>query len=409
MKLYLRLAWRNIWRHRRRTIIIILAMGLGLSMMMIYDGLIGGFDQAVYGSAVKILGGNLQVHAPGYRLNANQTPLLPLPDDQKIIQTARSHPRVLTATRRINTGGLATSREGAFVVGITGIEPEEEQQVSLAAQNVIQGRYLQKDDQDVVFIGKGLADAMGVQVGDRITLLGRATHDQMRRRTMTVAGIFNLGMPEVEKRTVYISLAEAQSLYDLDHQVTEVVIFLKKLGEEEMVLKDLSQQLSGAEIDTWKTNFPELEQAIRTKSAVMNIFSVIIIMIAAVGVVNLLLMAVYERQREIGILASLGLRPSQISLLFILEGTMIGLVGAATGGVLGLLFNGLLRYFGLDYSQFANITSYMALINGRIYPEWGLNMYVQRALTVAIISTLAAFYPAFEASRREPAEALHTV
>jgi ABC-type lipoprotein release transport system permease subunit len=316
---------------------------------------------------------------------------------------------VLTAARRINTGGLATSREGAFVVGITGIEPEEEMQVNLAAQNVVEGRFLKSEDQDAVFIGRGLADAMDVSVGDRITLLGRAVHDQMRRRTMTVVGIYNLGMPEIEKRTVYISLNEAESLYDLTGASTEVVVFLQKLGEEEIVINDLSQRLSGVEIDTWQTNFPELQQALSTKNAVMNIFSVIIIMIAAVGVINLLLMAVYERQREIGILASLGLRPSQISLLFVLEGTMIGLVGAAVGGILGVSLNGLLRQIGLDYTQFANVTTYMALISGRIYPEWGLDMFFQRALTVAIISTLAAFYPALEASRREPTEALHTV
>jgi ABC-type lipoprotein release transport system permease subunit len=378
-------------------------------MMMMYDGLVSGFDQAIYGSAVKVLGGNLQIHAAGYRLHTSQTPLLPLANDQAIVDLVRAHPRVLTAARRINTGGLATSREGAFVVGIIGIEPEEELAVNLAAQNVIQGRYLKSDDQDAVFIGKGLADAMDVSVGDRITLVGRAIHDQMRRRTMTVVGIYNLGMPEIEKRNLYISINEAKSLYGLTGTSTEVVVFLKKLGEEEIVINDLSRQLTGVEIDSWQTNFPELQQALTTKNAVMNIFSVIIIMIAAVGVINLLLMAVYERQREIGILASLGLKPSQISFLFILEGTMIGLVGAAAGGVLGVSINGVLRQVGLDYTQFANVTTYMALISGRIYPEWGLNMFFQRALTVAIISTLAAFYPAFEASRREPTEALHTV
>ncbi len=409
MKLFLRLAWRNIWRHRRRTLIIVIAMGMGLAMMMMYDGLVSGFDQAIYGSAVKVLGGNLQIHAAGYRLHTSQTPLLPLANDQAIVDLVRAHPRVLTAARRINTGGLATSREGAFVVGIIGIEPEEELAVNLAAQNVIQGRYLKSDDQDAVFIGKGLADAMDVSVGDRITLVGRAIHDQMRRRTMTVVGIYNLGMPEIEKRNLYISINEAKSLYGLTGTSTEVVVFLKKLGEEEIVINDLSRQLTGVEIDSWQTNFPELQQALTTKNAVMNIFSVIIIMIAAVGVINLLLMAVYERQREIGILASLGLKPSQISFLFILEGTMIGLVGAAAGGVLGVSINGVLRQVGLDYTQFANVTTYMALISGRIYPEWGLNMFFQRALTVAIISTLAAFYPAFEASRREPTEALHTV
>lgn len=409
MMLYFRIAWRNIWRHRRRTIIIVLAMGLGLALMMFYDGLVAGFDQAIYGNAIHILGGNIQIHASGYRASASQTPLIPLPNDQIVLEKARADDHVLATVRRINTAGLATSREGAFAVGITAIEPEAEEPVNLAAKYVVQGRYLQSTDTDFVFIGKGLADAMAIQVGDRITLLGRATHDQMRRRTMTVVGIYDLGMPEIEKRTVYISLGEAQSLYGLENQSTEVAVFLKQLGEEDIVVRNLTAQLPGLEIDTWRDNFPELQQALGTKGAVMNVFSVIILMIAGIGVLNLLLMAVYERQREIGVLASLGMRPRQISFLFVLEGVMMGMVGIVAGAVLGLIINGALRQVGLDYSQFANVASYMALINNRIYPSWGLDKLPLRAGTVAIIATLAAFYPAYEASRREPAETLHTV
>jgi len=409
MRLYLRLAWRNIWRHRRRTLIVVLAMALGLALMMFYDGLVAGFNQAIYGNAIKVLGGNIQVHAVGYREKADQTPLLPLANDQEVVEAALAHPGVLAATRRIHTGGLASSREGAFAVGITGIEPEEETEVNLAAQHVIAGRYLTKDDGGMIFIGKGLADAMGVGVGDRITLTGRSKHEQMARRTMTVVGIYDLGMPDIEKRTIYMSLGEAQSLYGLTGQSTEVAIVLKQLGQEGAVIAALKPGLSGYEIESWETNFPELQEAIGTKGGVMNIFSVIILVIAAIGILNMLLMAVYERTREIGLLGALGLKPRQISLLFILEGTMIGLVGVTVGVALGLLLNGILKLVGLDYSQFSSITSYMALLGGRVYPSWGVDKLLWRALTVAIISALAAFYPAREAAQREPAEALHYV
>jgi len=409
MRLYLRLAWRNLWRHRRRTVIVVVAMALGLSLMMWYDGLIAGFDQAIYGGAIKVLGGNIQIHAAGYRAKADSRPLLPLADDTAVVSTALAQPQVLAATRRINTGGLATSREGAFSVGIAGIEPEKELDVNLAAQHVTAGRYLTADDLDMIFIGKGLADAMDVQVGDRISLTGRATHEQMRQRTMTVVGIYDLGMAEIEKRTIYISLLEAQELYGLSDQSTEVVIVLKMLGQEPQVIAALQPGLPGYEVDSWETNFPELKAALGTKGAVMNVFSVIILVIAGVGILNLLLMAVYERRREIGLLGAMGLKPRQISLLFILEGTLMGLVGVAAGIVLGLLINGALRQVGLDFAAYANVTEYMALIQGRIYPEWGVDKLFERAMTVAVISALAAFIPAREAAQREPAEALHTV
>jgi len=384
-------------------------MGLALSMMMMYDGLVDGFNQAIYGNAIKVLGGNIQVHADGYRLKASQTPLLPLADDQTVVTMAEAQPQVVAALRRINTGGLASSREGAFAVGITGIEPEKEEEVNLAAQHIIAGRFLTADDADVVFIGKGLADAMGVQVGDRITLTGRSAHEQMRQRTMTVAGIYDLGIPEIEKRSVYISLAEAQDLYGLNGQSTEVGIVLQQVGQEAAVIAAMQPSLPGYEMESFEDNYPELKSALATKGSVMNIFGVVILVIAGIGVLNLLLMAIYERTREIGVLGAMGFKPRQISLLFILEGTMIGLVGVAGGIALGLAFNGLMRYTGLDFTAFSSMTEYTALITDRVYPGWGIDKLLGRALTVAIIAALAAVIPAREAAQREPAEALHYV
>ena len=402
MRLYFRLAWRNVWRHRRRTLIIVLAMGLALSLMMMYDGLIVGFNQAIYGNAIKVLGGNIQVHAEGYRAEVSQTPLMPLPDDQAVVDAALANPQVVAALRRINTGGLASSREGAFAVGITGIEPEIEKDVNLAAQHVIAGRFLAAGDLDMVFIGKGLADAMGVGVDDRITLTGRSLHEQMRQRTMTIAGIYDLAMPEIEKRSVYMTLPEAQELYGLSGQSTEVGIVLQQIGQEAAVIAAMKPGLPGYEIESFEDNYPELKSAIATKGSVMNIFSVIILVIAGIGVLNLLLMAIYERTREIGVLGALGLKPRQISWLFILEGTMMGLVGVAAGIVLGLIFNGLLRAVGLDFTTFSSVTEYTALISDRVYPGWGVDKLLGRALTVAIIAALGGSDPC---PRSRPARA----
>ena len=408
MNLYLRLAWRNIWRHKRRTIIIVLAMSLTLALMMFYDGLMNGFTDAIYGNAVKVLGGNIQVHAEGFRAQANSNPLLPLADPQAVVKAAEANPLTLAATQRIGTGGLVTSREGAFAVGITGIEPEKEMTVNVIGQNVKEGRNLTSDDLDSILIGKGLAEVMGVTVGDRITLVGRSQHEQMRQRTMTIVGIFDLGMADIEKQTVYISLGEAQALYELESP-TEVAVFLQRLGQEADVIDGMKSGLPGYEIESFQANYPDLASAINTKGGVMNVFSVIIIAIAGVGILNLLLMAVYERTREIGVLGAMGLKPNQISLLFILEGIMIGLVGAAVGIVFGLAINGALRSVGMDFGSYSNVASYMALIQSRVYPTWGVEKLLMRASMIALISALAALIPAFEAGRREPAEALHFV
>ena len=409
MRFYLRIAWRNIWRHRSRTLLVVLTMGCTLALLMFYDGLIAGFEDAIYGNAIKVLGGNIQIHASGFQAKEGQTPLIPLPDDQAPVKAALAQPQVVAASRRINTSGLATSRKGAFAVGISGIEPEKELPVNLIAQNVTQGRYLTAADQDSILIGKGLADAMDVKVGDRFSLAGRATHQQIRSRTMTVAGIYDVGMPDIEKGTVYMSLPEAQDLYGLNGQSTEVVVALKQIGQEPAVMKALQSGLPGFEMASWQTNYPELQSAIETKGAAMNIFGFIIMIVVAIGILNLLLMAVYERTREIGLLAALGVKPGQISALFILEGAMLGLVGVAVGVGLGLLLNFTMSKVGMDFGQFSSMTTYTALITGKVYTTLGLEKIVQHVLTILIITILASFYPAYEAAQQEPAKSLHYV
>ena len=420
MQLYLRLAWRNVWRHRRRTINIVLAMSLSLGLMMWYDGLIDGFNDAIYGNAIRVLGGNIQIHAAGYREKVDSNPLLPLTNDAAVVQTALADPNVISATRRIQTSGLLSNREGAFGVSIIGIDPDAEaapikegidagKPLSLIAQNIKEGAWLTADGGDVILIGRGMADVMNVKVGDRITMVGSDVHKQNRQRTMTVVGIYDIGIPSLERQTVYISLAEAQALFGLEGQSTEIQINIKRLGEENKVVSALAPALPGYEVESWNKNYPELETAINSKGAAMTIFGIIIICIAAIGILNLLLMAVYERTREIGLLGAMGLKPREIGALFVLEGALIGMIGAAAGVVVGLIINGIFTRVGLDYGDFSSITDYMALINSRIYPSLGLKNLAWRAGTVVIISTLAAFIPAREASHREPAEALHYV
>lgn len=409
MNLYLRLAWRNIWRHRRRTVIIVLAMALSLGMMIWYDGLMEGFNQSIAANAVRVLGGNVQVHAEGYREKVESNPLLPLADDTAIVQAALEQPGVIAASRRIQTNGLVSNREGSFPMTIIGIEPEAEAPVSLIAEHIVDGRYLQATDEDALLIGQGLADSLSLSVGDRVTMVGADAHKQNRQRTMTVIGIYDIGIPSMEKATSYISLGEAQALFNLNGQSTEVQITMEKIGTESALITAMRQRLPGYEIESWAENYPDLGNAIGRKNIVMDIFSVIIVMVAGIGILNLLLMAIYERTREIGLLGAMGLKPRQIATTFVLEGTLIGLVGVFAGIATGLAINLTMMQVGMDYSQFAGITDYMALISGRMYPTLGVSKLFMRSSIVLIIASLAALIPAMIAAKREPSEALHHV
>jgi ABC-type lipoprotein release transport system permease subunit len=388
---FLKLAWRNAWRNWRRTSIAVVAIVLGLVLLLFFDGFIKGSDQAIFGNAVRLYGGNVQAHAPGFREKASRLPLLPLESADAVVEAATAEPQVLAAAKRINTGGIVSSREGAFPVVITGIEPGVEAPLSIQAENVTQGRFLLDDDGDAILIGQGLADLLRVSAGDRIV------------------GVYDLGMAEAEKGAVFITLPEAQSLYNLRDGVTEVAISLESVGQEEPVVSALQAALPSYEIDSWDTLRPEMRQTLATKLAFTSVFGLVVVFIASIGILNIQLMAVFERTREMGVLAAVGMKGRQIMNVFLLEGTLIGAVGAVIGCLLSAILLGVLGDVGIDFSFASEMGEMTALLGDRIYPSVTAADIISRGITVTLIVAIASLYPAWQASRKEPAEALHHV
>lgn len=405
----IKLAWRNVWRNWRRTAIALVAIVLGVILLLFFDGMIKGSDQAIFGNAVRLYGGNIQIHAPGYKDKAARLPLLPLENADAVLQAARAQPEVLAAAKRINTAGIVSSHGNALRVAITAIEPAVEAKISLQAENITQGRFLSPDDGDAILIGQGLADALQVSVGDNVILLGRSKNESMRQHSMTVVGIYDLHMPEAEKGTVLIPLVDAQTLYNLRNQSTEVAIFLQQVGTEDSVMSALQTRLPNYEVDSWQTLRPEIRQALDTKFAASSFFGIVVLFIASIGILNLMLMAVFERTREMGVLAALGMTGRQITGLFLLEGSFIGVVGAVIGCGLGGLLVGLIGNVGIDFSFASGMGEIMALMGSRLYPSITPIDLLGRGILVVVVAAIASLYPAWQASRKEPAAALHHV
>jgi ABC-type lipoprotein release transport system permease subunit len=226
---------------------------------------------------------------------------------------------------------------------------------------------------------------------------------------MTVVGVYDLGMAEAEKGAAFVTLAEAQSLYGLRAQVTEVSISLQSVGQEGAVIPALRAALPSYEIDSWDTLRPEMRQTMATKLAFTSVFGLVVVFIASIGILNIQLMAVFERTREMGVLAAVGMKGRQIMNVFLLEGTLIGAVGAVIGCLISALLLGVLGRVGIDLSFVAEMGELTALLGDRIYPSVTAANIISRGITVTIIVAIASFYPAWQASRKEPAEALHHV
>ena len=222
-----------MWRNWRRTAIAAIAIVLGLILLIFMNGLYSGYDEAIFSNAVRLYGGNIQIHAPGFREKSNRLPLLAIENTDLVVQTAMLHPEVLLASKRIKTGGMINESGEIYPLTIFGIQPSIEAPISLIAENIIQGRFLQDDDQDMIVIGKGLTDALELKSGDRITLAGKRKNESIRQRTMTIVGIFDLGLKDAEKGMAFITLAEAQSLFNLRNQATEIAVTMHSVGLED--------------------------------------------------------------------------------------------------------------------------------------------------------------------------------
>lgn len=409
MRELVRMAWRNTWRNWRRTVIALVAMVLGLVLLVFFDGIIRGSDRAIFGNAVRLYGGNVQVHAPGFREDAARMPLLPLDDADAVVAEARLLPDFVSAGKRIVTTGMVTSREATRPVTITGLEPDVEAEDSLIAEKMADGRYLMPEDEGAIVIGRTLADRLAVEVGDRVSVLGRGPNDSMRQNALTIVGIYDLGNPDAETAMTFATLGLLQSLTRLTGQATEVAVTLDTVGREEEAMSALQDALPGYEVDTWATLRPEIRQTMDTKMKFGNIFGFVVVVIASIGILNLLLMAVFERTREMGVLAALGMKSRQVTLLFLVEGTLIGLMAAVIGGVLGVALVWLVSRVGIDVSFTSGMGELSALMGDRIYPMTDIGQVVARGIAVTLIAMVASLYPAWLAGHREPADVLHHV
>jgi len=406
---YIKMAWRNMWRNWRRTLIASIAIVLGMVLLIFMDAIIRGSDQAIYSNAVRLYGGNVQVHAPGFRDKSSRLPLLPLDDADVVIAKVNKEPNVVNASKRISTGGMVSSSEGSYPVSITAIQPESEASVSLVAEHISEGRFLSDEDGDNILIGQEMANLLNVAVGDRITLVGKRKDESMRQRSMTVVGIFNLGLGDAEKGLVYINLPVAQTLYNLRDQETEVAITLEEIGQEGALISSLEPELSNYEIDSFYDLRPEIGEVLAQKGAFTQILGFIVLLMASIGILNLMLMAVYERTREMGVLAALGMKGRQLMGLFLLEGMFIGVIGAVLGCIISWLLIAAVARGGIDYSMAEGTGDITALIGNRLYPSIPVINIVFYGLSVVFIAALASLIPAWQASRNEPAESLHHI
>lgn len=411
MKILALLSWRNVWRNRRRSLVVISSIAFGIFAMILSVGIMNGFNVQMVENTIGTSLGHISIHHKGWQ-DEMKLALHFIPSPSLMAQL-KSHPDIEGFSPRVKTEGIIRSSATSRQVLIIGIDPAFEQNASVIHLYTSQengSRFLTPTDQDALLISREIAEKLELTIGDKAVLMLQDTRRQLHGAGLKVAGIYQTPIDAFDKFTVFTPIQKLQELSGLDNAISQIVVRLKN-GRDVARIKDyLSRKIDdpSLEILTWKEMDPSLVRAIRLFDQMMYIFFAIIFITVVFSVANTLIMAIMERFHEIGVMKSIGTRPSWIFSIIVMEAGFLGAVGLILGISMGLLLTLLLSYTGIDFSFY--IESMRSWGTGSvIYPTIKLLDMIMAALIVLMTTFIAALYPALKAARIKPLEALHYV
>ena len=404
--LSLRLAWRNVWRNRRRSGIVLAAVAVGIAGVVLSMAINNGMVLQMVEMAIGTWVGHLQIHARGYEEN----PGLEL----NLADGGRAAARILKSVNgvqawapRVRSEALVSSPRASAGVRLVGIDPDREAGVSLLARSIVSGRYLDADHRGVL-IGRALARRLQVSLGGKLVLSVQDLDGDLTGAAYRVTGLFQTASREFDQGAVFVPIGEAQRLLRLGEAVSEVVVVATRERDIRAIQRQVSARLgTGVEVHTWQDIVPLLVQMIDVlDSSAWYVYAAVFIAMVF-GIANVLLMAVYERVREIGVVMALGMKPRKLASAIVLESIILTFLGLGIG--YGAAFATVAALSdGIDLSRFAEgLTAYG--IGTRIVPvirSQDVGIPVVSAIVTALVASL---WPAVRATRFCPAEAVRHV
>lgn len=409
MSINVKMAWRNLWRNPRRTVLTIAAISFASLLLVFMLSLQFGSYDTMINAAVKIQAGHLQVQAEGYKEKRDIRQTVSDPDAVAAILDRT--PEIENYTFRASAFSLISSQDRTYGALVVGIDPLREARVSTIKQLIREGNYLSQDDTNQAIVGKLLAKNLHAGVGDELVVMGQGLDGSVAATVVEIKGIYSSGQDEFDRSALHIPLSYFQEIYFMRGDVHEVVAVGKSLDD----VTRIKQSVGGAvkKLDTktplvaldWEDLMPGLRQAISMDMISGLIFWGLLIIVVAFSILNTFLMAILERTREFGVMMAIGTAPGRLTRLLLAESAFMTLIGIVSGIILGCLLTLYFQRHGIDLSDASEILKQYG-ISGRIYPKLSLLSALLGPGMVMLITFFTALYPAFKVRKLRPAEAM---
>jgi ABC-type lipoprotein release transport system permease subunit len=397
-----KMAWRDLGRNRRRTFFSMLALGVGVALLIFMASFIAGEMRGAMQTSIKLQTGHLQVRAASY--NEDKTSLAwedLIENPDALAAQIAARPEVQVATPRLYATGIVVAGDTSTGVRVIGIDPASAASAPFR-DGMVSGDYLTADDRGGLLMGRTLADKLKLAPGDTINLLVNTSNGDVDQQSFVIRGIYSTGTPGYDESTIFLPLAKAQAIARAENHASVIFILLKDQEQTDAVAAAL--QSPAYQVKTYVQLNALLSDFEQLANVYMVLFYLIVLGITATVIVNTLVMSVFERTREIGILAAMGMRGGRIMAMFFAESSLLAVGGIVMGVVLGSLLSAYVQRYGFFIGDFG-ITG--MLIGERIYTYLTLNDIVTLTIMAFVITLLAALYPAIIAAHMEPVEALH--
>jgi len=400
-----RLSWRNIWRNKLRSFVVIFAIAIGLTGGIFIAGMMNGLVEQQTSNSINTEISDVQIHNPDFLENDN--PKYLITDIDHKINNIKLNPLVTEVSCRSKSTGMASTATKGTGVTILGINPLIEKKVTSIHNYIVKGDYFEtKSKSQPIVVGQKLAHKLNADVGKKIVITTQALDGQMSWVMFRVVGIFKTNDTRFDEMNVFVQKDDLDKALGIgQNQSNEIAIRTVSQDDATVVANTLSAEYSALNIQSWR----EIKPSLIVMMTMLNQFGywlMIIILIALIfGIVNTMLMVIMERKKELGMLMSVGMNKHRVFWMIMLETTMLSLVGAAAGLFISISLLKLLSQTGINFASWAKGLEAMGY-SSFIYPQVSNNFYITVTILVVITAIIASIWPTRKAMRLNPAEAV---